>query len=115
MHRLPQLALVLLPQAAELVLGAEFGRWWAGELHLEGGGGEVNLGQRQGISGGHMQGLGGVCVPGTAPPPGHTCRMTLSGWLKLGALDLALELSWVAGHKPRSFRPQVRTLEEEDG
>lgn len=38
--------------------------------------------------------------------------MTLSGWLKLGALDLALELSWVAGHKPRSFRPQVRTLEE---
>lgn len=53
--------------------------------------------------------------PEPPPPPGHTCRMTLSGWLKLGALDLALELSWVAGHKPRSFRPQVRTLEEEDG
>lgn len=53
--------------------------------------------------------------PDPPRPPGHTCRMTLSGWLKLGALDLALELSWVAGHKPRSFRPQVRTLEEEDG
>lgn len=41
--------------------------------------------------------------------------MTLSGWLKLGALDLALELSWVAGHKPKSFLPQVRTLEEKGG
>lgn len=39
-----------------------------------------------------------------------TCRITLSGWLKLGALDRALEGPWVAGHKPRSFLPQVRTL-----
>lgn len=50
--------------------------------------------------------------PSGAPLLGPTCRMTLSGWLKLGALDLALELSWVAGHKPKSFLPQVRTLEE---
>lgn len=41
---------------------------------------------------------------------GLTCRMTLSGWWKLGALQRALEFSCVAGHKPRSFRPQVKTL-----
>ena len=39
-----------------------------------------------------------------------TCRMTLSGWWKLGALHRPLGFSCVAGHKPRSFRPQVRTL-----
>lgn len=50
LHGLPQLALVLLPQAAELVLGAELGRWRAGELDFEGGGGEVDLGQRQRVS-----------------------------------------------------------------
>lgn len=46
---------------------------------------------------------------------GLTCRMTLSGWWKLGALHRTLEFSCVAGHRPRSFRPQVRTLRRMEG
>ena len=40
-----------------------------------------------------------------------TCRMTLSGWLKLGELERVL-LPGVAGHRPSSFLPHVRMLGE---
>lgn len=43
LHHLPQPALLLVPQAAKLVLGAELGSRRAHEPHVECGGGEVDL------------------------------------------------------------------------
>lgn len=40
-----------------------------------------------------------------------TCRMTLSGWLKLGELVRAFPLlPGVEGHRPSNFLPHVSTL-----
>lgn len=63
LHGLPQLALVLLPQAAELVPGAELGRGRVGELHLEGRGGEIDLGQSERVRGPPRGALGGGDAP----------------------------------------------------
>lgn len=45
-----------------------------------------------------------------------TCRMTLSGWLKLDELVRAFPLlPGVEGHRPSNFLPHVRTLQTHTG
>lgn len=62
LHGLPQPALILLAQAAEFVPGAELGRQRARELHVEGRGGEIDLGWRR----------AGERGLGSPPPLPHT-------------------------------------------
>lgn len=72
---------------------------------------QPNLREKPGANSGGVLTVGGSGDHSRA----LTCRMTLSGWWKLGVLQRAVEFSCVAGHKPRSFRPQVRMLRRTEG
>lgn len=72
-----KLALVLLPEAAKLIAGAEFVSRGAGELDVKGRGGEVNLGT--GSEKQKKKGEEKVSVSGGSPVPGSPAILSHPG------------------------------------